>query len=548
MKRQNVETSKSQNGRTSRFIDAAAFLVIASAVGLMAGPSITQGGLGWSDAPNHTFDGIFIFEFVKAWPLDHARQWAEQFYLRYPALGIFVYYPPGFAIIEAVFFVILGVSILTARLVVVTFALGAGWLIYVLGRRWWDRPTGVIAALLFLTCPHGFLWMNDVMLEWPATFWILFSVYCYERDQSATGARWSIALAASLVLAFMTKQTAGFIFPVIFLHALVEHRPYLVRPVRLTILAIAACLMGAYLLLTRQFTALPVQLLSLSLNLKDVTRWPAEILGWPLLPLVALGLMTFLLRSLRGPRGLLLIWFLAWTIFSLAIRAKEPRYLFFALPPLMFAAVRFMLTHKLSWQTDRPRLLLLSTVVVIQAGLARASFTGHLPRFDSAVADLAARPDADVVLVDAVRDGQFTFDVYQNESARRRILPLRASKLLYARASRERYGYQQFVNSEGEIVALLDKYGIRYVVMESALPATSYIEADPPPRRMLRHLLSTDPRFQLVHSWPLRCGDPAWNNVELRLYAYPTCPPRQTKTITFPMPSMGREITLTLPN
>src|ERR1044071_5957898 len=101
--------------RNRRSIDAIAALVIAFAIALMAGPQITQGGLGWSDAPNHTFDGIFILDFIRAWPIDHARAWAEQFYLRYPALGILVYYPPGFAVLEAISFAILCVTLLAAR-------------------------------------------------------------------------------------------------------------------------------------------------------------------------------------------------------------------------------------------------------------------------------------------------------------------------------------------------------------------------------------------------------------------------------------------------
>ncbi|HUN82050.1 MAG TPA: glycosyltransferase family 39 protein [Phycisphaerae bacterium] len=534
------------NERSPR-LDALAFGLIALAVGFMALPGISAGGLGWSDAPNHAFDGIFVFEFIKTWPLSHAREWAEQFYLRYPALGIFVYYPPGFAIVEAINFALFGVSILSARLTVAGFALGAGWLMFVLGRRWFDRSTGLLAALLLITCPHGFLWMNDVMLEWPATFWILAAVYCYERDRSSSHARWSFGLAAAFVAAFMTKQTAGFIFPVIIVHALIDQRDYFRRTMRCIALGLAILIIAAYLFAVRGMTALPSQLLTPSFNLSELLNWPPEIIGWPLLPLVALGLLTFLLRTIRGPRGLLLTWLITWTAFSLIIRAKEPRYLFFSLPPLMFAAVRFMLDHPLTWRGDRPRLLLIAAVITIQAAIARSSFTGHLPRYDAAVAILAASPDANVVLVDSVRDGQFTFDIYQNTAARKKLIPLRASKLLYARASRERYGYQQFVQSETDIVTLLDKYGIRYIVLESALPATNYIEADPPPRQMLRHLMATDPRFKLLDSWPLRCGDPAWDKVEVRLYAYPSCPPRNSKTITFSMPSMGRDVTLTIP-
>ena len=160
---------------------------------------------------------------------------------------------------------------------------------------------------------------------------------------------------------------------------------------------------------------------------------------------------------------------------------------------------------------------------------------------------LANRSDADLVLVDAVRDGQFVFDNYRNPRTRGRIIPLRASKLLYARIARTRWGYEQFVESERDIVDLLDRYGIRYIVIESALPRTHYTDADPPPRAMLRQLLARDDRFVCLGAWPLRCDDPAWNDVELKLYAYPTCPPRRSKKITLSIPAMGRDVEIELP-
>ena len=99
----------------------------------------------------------------------------------------------------------------------------------------------------------------------------------------------------------------------------------------------------------------------------------------------------------------------------------------------------------------------------------------------------------------------------------------------------------------GDVVALLDRYGIRYIVIESSYPWRHYPEADPAPRQWLRSLLSSDDRFDLLRSWPLDCPDPAWSDVDLRLYIYRDCPPRTADRITLPMPSMGRDVTLSLP-
>ena len=549
-------TAAGETSPLGRF-DLAAMGIILLAILAIGAPGITTGGLGWSDAPNHTFDGIFVYEFIRQWPLDRAREWAEQFYLRYPALGIIVYYPPGFAFIEAGLFAILGVSIGVARATVLMFAFGAGWLMYVLGRRWFDRPTGLLASLLLITCPHGLLWMNDVMLEWPATFWILVCVWSYERGRTSRSAAWSFLLAGAVVMAFMTKQTAGFILPVLLVHALLQSDrwKYMLRPSLLVSLIASCAFIGGYVLFSRRYTALPSQLLRPSFDLAGMAHWPAEILGWPLLPIAILGLLTFIAKPDRGPRGLLLLWFAAWTGFSLSIAAKEPRYLFFSIPPLAFAAVRFglgserskVVRRTLSWRADAPRLTLLSALVLVQGLLARARDTGRLPDYAAAVTKLIERENADLVLVDSVRDGQFVFDVYQNPEARDRIIPLRASKILYARAAREKYDYQQFVESPDDIVALFDRYAIRYAVIESAYPATPYTDADPPPRKMLRELLGNDERFSLLDTWSQKFGDPIWDGVELQLYEYRECPSRTEKKIKLSIPAMNREVELELP-
>ena len=581
----------------ARRIDRACKAIVFLATLAIGLPRIAQGGLGWSDAPNHLFDGVFLLEFLRAQPLEAARQWAEQFYLRHPILGIIVYYPPGYAMVEAGIFSILGVSVFAARLTVLLFALGATPLAYALGRRWFDRATGLFAALLLVTCPHGRLWLADVMLEWPATFWILAALYAYQKDRDTRRPWWTLAWGAAVVMAFLTKQTAGFILPVMLLHALIEdvrawrearrskrepesaksqkrpsamdglpasslatsqHPAYLARPTMWISLGISSAVIATYSAFARPYAALPVLLLKPNLDFSGMAHWPAEILGWPLLPIAALGFLTLLIGTWRGPRGLILLWFVAWTGFSLVIAAKEPRYFFFSIAPLCLAAPRFLMRagrrdeadstdRPLAWRTDGPRLVLLTLLVVAQAALSLQKDTGPLPDYTSAVAALAERPDADVVLVDAVRDGQFILDAYRNPSTRERIIPLRASKVLYARAAREKYNYQQFVNTPGEIVDLLNRYGIRYLVIESQLPDTPYRDADPPPRQMLRDLLATDARFKLIAKQPLRCNDPAWRDVELRVYAYPECPPRATDSIKLSFPAMNRDVELMLP-
>lgn len=544
-----------------------AALLIVAAVLLMGGYRMTVGGLGWSDAPNHTFDGIFVLDFLKTLPIDDPMGYAREFYLRYPALGMLVYYPPGFALVESAIFALMGVNIFAARFTILLFAFGAGWLMFKLGRRWFDDDTGLFAALLLITCPHGVLWLNDVMLEWPATFWILATVYCYDRDLNAPDSKWVWWFGIAATMAFLTKQTAGFVLGVTLLHAIIQpdRRVYFLRRNFLASLGVTAVVIAGYHLVARRYAALPAQLLTPSLDARYYAVHLAEIVGRPLLPIVLLGLITLLASLGKRPNLLLVLWLSTWTVFSAAITAKEPRYFFFALPPLMFATVRFLLPYRngqrnqISFRNSPPRSALLIAIALTQGAIAHVWSPGRLPDFAAAARILESRPDADIVLVDGVRDGQFIFDLYQTLQQRetpaarssswptRTIIPLRASKVLYARPARAQWGYEAFVHSQDDIVSILDRYGIRYVVLESRPPTSNDSSIDPPPRQWLRQLMTTDPRFHRIASWPIGGDDPDWQGVELLLYEYPVCPPRQSDTITLSIPAMGDNLSFKLP-
>jgi hypothetical protein len=266
----------------------------------------------------------------------------------------------------------------------------------------------------------------------------------------------------------------------------------------------------------------------------------------PLAPaLVALRMDgTFRFRA-----SLPIIWAVAWLLISSVFAAKEERYFFFAIPAIGLLAGAGMVELGRR-QTGKPLFLLLTALVVFVMVVVVGTPAAHLPDMKPTVSRLAQQSDADLVLVDSVRDGQFVFDVRTDPAANGRIVPLRASKLLYSRAARTRYDYQQHVNSPADIVGLLDSLGIRYVVLEDRLPTTSQPDEDRSwdtlPRLMLRELLADAHRFERLFSQSMKCNDPAWANVNLVTYRYKNAPPRRTDTITIPFPAMGKSLQLRL--
>ncbi|MCA9255565.1 MAG: glycosyltransferase family 39 protein, partial [Phycisphaerales bacterium] len=490
-------------------------------------------------------------------------------------------------------FAVTGVSLLAARCVVLAFAFAAAYTLFRLLRDVYDDGVAMIAALLLATCPFGELWMTDIMLEWPATFWMLLAAWAHVRSlmnpRRRAGAIWSVVCGGAIAAAFLTKQTAGFIWPVILLHAMLSRggRRWLLRRSTIGAFALAAIVIGLYERVSKPYAGLASKLLEVEVDPIWYARRGVEIFGWGILCAAGIGIVAGLRAittrgRVRGgstgtdldpatlagslavavrnetspavslrPTWLLLIWFAGWYAFSSAIEAKEPRYLFFALPPVVTLAafgVRAMGRWIDRGRRERLAIVLLAGLVIVGNTLwAIANSRGRLPSYAPAVETLVERGDADLVLVDAVRDGQFVFDVYDNPAARGRIIPLRASKLLYARAARMKYGGEILVEREADIVEMLNALGIRYIVMESQSPRTNDATIDPAPRKLLRSLVADSSRFALRGDWPLACDDPDWSDVSLRVYEYLACPGRTTDRITIPVPAMGRDVEIELP-
>jgi len=184
------------------------FCLLALATGLLFYTAPRSGDFWWSDAPRHSMDGVFYYDLFHDAPKGDFKQYAVDYYLRYPALTI-VFYPPLFALSEAVFFGIFGVSHSTAQFTVAFFYLLALLGVYTLCKRWLNTVGAFGVALLFGSLPEIALWGRQVMLELPV---IAFLVWCANAVLTyvQTGRTRFLYLASLFALcALYTKQTAA---------------------------------------------------------------------------------------------------------------------------------------------------------------------------------------------------------------------------------------------------------------------------------------------------------------------------------------------------
>ncbi len=561
-----------------RVVDVSAVVLLTLMVLALGCKDITVGGFAWSDAPMHAMDGVFLHDLVTQGTGGRDLEtWASHFYARYPCLGLVVYYPPLHPVLEAAAYLSFGISEAVARATVVAMAVVAVLALYWLAVQLFDRPSALVAAFLFATAPFGLQWLRDVMLEWPAAAMAILAVGCYRAWYDRPSWRWAILGGAATAAAILTKQTTAFLVALFPLHLVTvgtmaglrgtwlaeARRKSQKDDLRMAMtVALAAMIilvvLGVYDRISSRWADFnrylvtgrpPWAHLEQWETYTQYLRWLDEILGWPMLVALLIGLVVIVARwEWRGSR-LALTWFVLVWFQQTLIYWKEPRYLFFVLPAAALLVGR-------GW-TLWPRYRRFPLGVVPITGLVVYQFlsgmltpAGRLPDYADAVQLLADRDDADVVLMDGVRDGQFIFDVRTNPQAAGRIITLRGSKVLYSRTARGREQHRTYLDTPEAILELLNKYGIRYVVVESKLPEIG--EARRSAWResasgVLRRLLADNGRFEEIGRYPLTCRDPRWDGVDLLVYHYREAPARRAKEITIPVKALDRKVTVTLP-
>jgi 4-amino-4-deoxy-L-arabinose transferase-like glycosyltransferase len=88
--------------------------------------------------------------------------------------------------------------------------LGLALLVYALGRRWYGRSTGLLAAAFWTTSLHMgklvYIALTDMLLS----FWIMLAIFCLDRllfhpDPRGGSMRWRVGFWAAMILGALTK-------------------------------------------------------------------------------------------------------------------------------------------------------------------------------------------------------------------------------------------------------------------------------------------------------------------------------------------------------
>ena len=438
-----------------------------------------QGDFWWSDAPRHAMDGAFYYDMARALPVTHLKQWAIDYYLQYPAVTALTY-PPLFALIEAAFFGLFGVSHTTAQFTVSVFLLLTAFGAYFLGRRWMSRVASLALALLFIGTPVMALWGRQVMLEIPTFAFLLWSAYFFFQYLDHGKPR-DLYLVVLLVLAAAcTKQPAIFIAAAYLLTLYIVYRNDLFRRAEFWW---SAVLIVAGIVPLVVFTWLwgrtnmqqavgggwvkHSRLSAATWSYVASYEWPRQV-GWAVLALAIVYCVGCVLRrDWRLPKpafSFLLAWLLTGYAFFTLIAVSSQRYTIF----LVFPLVLFSILAIVRCLPSR-----VGPYVALAFAISSFAYTlvrEHVPYISgyraAAQYVCSMAPPNSVVMFSGLRDGSFIFNVRSMPECKN-LTVIRSDKLLLRVAvDRHLFGVQELGVTEVKFREMFGRYGIRYVVVE----------------------------------------------------------------------------------
>jgi hypothetical protein len=197
---------------------------------------------GHPDEPSQFVSGLMVYDYLADLPRENPISWAGQYYLHYPQVAI-GHWPPGFQVMEAVWWLFFGPSRMTGILLEWLIGVVALTMLYRLSRSIFSLPITAAIIALTIASPVFQQSLEQTMADLACLLWAVLlmqaTVRLVERqDQTA-----SFLVVLWLLAAALTKGTAVCLVPVPLLALLASGKRLRIPP--RTLVAGAACLLGA---------------------------------------------------------------------------------------------------------------------------------------------------------------------------------------------------------------------------------------------------------------------------------------------------------------
>jgi len=508
---------------------------------VIATHGIGKGELHYNtDETQHAFTGVFFMDFFSDRPFAHPMQYVYEYYAKYPALSL-SYWPPLFHIVEGVVFLLLGPSVVTARLTVLLFVLLGCVFWYLLVKELAGMWTAALSCVLLFLLPSLLLFEKVVMLEAPTLALCIAASYFWIRYLREGSPRLAYAFSLLAGLSLDTKQNSIYLalFCLLTVMALrkwqIFRRAHLWGALGITVLVVAP----VYVLMVISQWRTIILLFSGSFSrTDDASYWvlyylrdiPAQV-GWPLLFLSILGAVLSRLWTDRQTTLIFAMWVLSVYVSFTVIGHKESRYILYWLPPLAFFAAG-LLTANCSRAFRYLRAAAVALILAFWIWSAWKLHTPYIAGYEPIARRLTSMPGPGVILFDGDLAGNFIFYMRTLDPARRFVI---LRKGLYVTLIDKRIGSRELIHTREGLDELIHRDGIRYVVV------TQNSRIDFPVQRTLREYLAT-PKFRLMESDPVISNAPEYQGYRIELYEYVDALPRTEQYLHLSMMTIDHDI------
>ncbi len=499
------------------------------------------------DESQHAASGIFFSSLLKDLPITHPVQYAYAYYAQYPAMAGVLHYPPVFYVTEGLVFRLLGVSVVTARITILLFAVMACVFWFRLVTQIQGEWTAAASTAIFALLPSVLLFEKAVMLEIPClalSVGALYFWYRYLTTERLGSLYWFVLLCSG---AMLTKQHAIFLIAVCPLTAVLFGRwrlfldrrvlgPMAIMTVLVTPFYAAVIVLHWRTFVTDVVSPVPSGAVSASsghlASLLFYLKVLPEQFGWPLLGLAAVGVVSSRWWSRRLATIFMAAWIVGCYVMLTAIPHKEPRYVLYWVPALTYFVVGPLTTK---WRVPVVRfaaravaVLVVGSVAVVGWRYQRPYITGYAP----VAHRIVEASNSGVILFEAPLPANFIFFL-RHLDEQRHFLVLR--KALWTQRLVSRYGEEEFAKTPDDVRDIIEKNGVKYIVVSDR---SAPIRA----RDSLMYLLEHDSAFELVDTFPIESNEPYWEGKHLFLYRNRLAAPPTSEFLRIRMMTLPHDI------
>jgi hypothetical protein len=472
----------------------------------------------YPDADRIAMDGIYFHDLIKDMPFADIYNYTIRYFAQYPALSI-GYRMPFFQVIEGIFYLILGISMSTAKISVLFFAAFGVLFFFKLVKRIYSEQTAVFSSLLFITTPFIFRWARLPMQEIPTLTMAIASIYFFYKYVESESKKEFILFLPVFILALYTKHNALFLIPMFALYIILrkKYRLFIKKEVLVGI-AVFILAMVPFAIITLKFGSFNIEQ---SVGSKGVAIGTFNVLGivsksrlglpnllyhlrtlqhahltFPVFVLSILGIILSIFK--KDKRAVLFIaWIAAVYIMVTYSRGKNIRYPIYWIPAfcVLAASVIENLPFKKTKRINAFFSVIFIGVVFFQVivinnreGAFKASGYREAARY------VTENPKGHTIFFEGYANGSFIFWVRKFDDERNFIV-LRGDKLLMSSVISYTNKLNIYVDSAEGMMDIFRKYGTTYVVVEEKnVSGLEILDT-------LRSLLKTD-KFKLVKRIP----------------------------------------------